>query len=114
VRIAIGTPRPYRALFEALGATTFRRPWQSLLAAITLMLIALGGSLVSSALIELIPPAGVRTFVSFTVSSVESILFEAVTVTFLVAYAVDIMIRNEGLDLAVALEASEPSAGAAR
>lgn len=106
VRIAIGTPRPYTALFQALRATMFRRPWPSLLAAVTLMAVALGGSLISSALLELIPSAAVRTFVTFAVSSVESIVFEALTVAFLVAYAVDLMVRREGLDLAVALDAA--------
>jgi hypothetical protein len=107
VRIAAGVQHPYTALFAALG-TVFRRPWQSLLAAFTLMLVVAGGSFLLSALGELMPTQVLRSIMLFGVASVGTILIEALSVSFLVVYDVDLAVRREGLDFAAALDATLP------
>ena len=108
VRVAIAPKPPYAALFAALRATAFRRPWHSLLAALTLMLIVFGGSLIFSVLAQLMPLGTLRTTLDFAIAPASSILIEALSVTFLVAYDVDLAVRFEGIDLAAALDAAPP------
>lgn len=105
VRIATAAPNRYAALFTALRVTALRRPWRSLLAAVTLLFIGIAGSLIVSGLSELTPSPNLRLLMTLGVGSLGSVMLEAVTVTFLVAYDVDLAIRQEGLDLAVALDA---------
>jgi hypothetical protein len=109
VRVATSAEHRYTALFAALRATVLRRPWHSLLVAGALMLVTIGGSLLFSSLTNLMPSPALRALMTFGVGTVGTILIEALTVTFLVVYDVDLAIRREGLDLAVALDAVPPS-----
>ena len=108
VRIATRAENHFTALFAALRGTAFQRPWRSLLTAGILMLVVIGGSLVFSTLAELMPTQTLRTFFTFGVGYVSSLIIEALTVTFLVVYDVDLAVRREGLDLTVALDATPP------
>jgi hypothetical protein len=103
--LAASTRRPYSAFAAALRATVFARPWRTLLAALILAVVAGGVLLVTSSLVELIPSEDLRSLVWFTVSAIESIVTECVTVAFLVVYAIDIAVRREGYDIAGAIEA---------
>ena len=109
VRLAAHAQNGYTAVAAALRATVFRRPWRSLLAAGTLLLVQVGGALILSGIAELMPSPGLHAFMMFGVGSAGTILIEALTVTFLVVYDVDIAVRYEGLDLAVALEVTPPA-----
>jgi hypothetical protein len=109
VRIAYDARSPYSALFSSIGATVFQRPWRSLLGAVILVLLIGGGSLMFSLLGELSPWPALRIVITFGLGGVGSILIEALSAAFLIAYDVDIAIRRGGLDLAVALDAlTEP------
>jgi hypothetical protein len=105
VRIAYDTRSPYTALFSSLGATVFQRPWRSLLAAVILVLLIGGASLMFSLLGDLSPSPALRIAITFGLGGVGTILIEVLSASFLIAYDVDIAIRREGLDLAVALDA---------
>jgi hypothetical protein len=105
VRIVTDTQHLYTALFAALR-TVLRRPWHSLLAAFTLLLVVAGGTFLFSTLAELMPSQALRTFMLLGVGSVGSILIETLSVTFLVVYNVDLAIRHEGVDLTAALDAA--------
>jgi hypothetical protein len=106
VRITAAAKPSYAALFASIRATVFRRPWHSLLAALVLILVVFGGSLVFSGISQLMPSPALRAFMAFGVGSAAAILLEALSVTFLVVYDVDLAVRREGLDLAAALEAA--------
>ena len=105
VRIAYDARSPYTALFSSLGATVFQRPWRSLLAAVILVLLIGGGSLMFSLLGDLSPSPALRIVITFGLGGVGEILIESLSTAFLIAYDVDIAIRREGLDLAAALDA---------
>ena len=109
VRIAYDTRSPYTALFSALSATVFHRPWRSLLAAVILVLLVGGGSLMFSLLGDLSPSPALRILLTVGLGGVGSILIESLSAAFLIAYDVDVAIRREGLDLAVALDAGAAS-----
>jgi hypothetical protein len=106
VRLAARAQNGYAAVVAALRATVFRRPWHSLLTAGTLLLVQVGGALIFSGLAQLMPSQPLREFMTFGVGSGITVVIEAFTVTFLVVYDVDIAVRHEGLDLAVALDAT--------
>ncbi len=106
VRLAVRAQNGYAAVVAALRATVFWRPWRSLLAAGTLLLVQVGGAFIFSGLAQLMPSPALQAFMTFGVGSVAAILIEALTVTFLVVYDVDIAVRHEGFDLAVALDAA--------
>lgn len=108
IRIATRAQPGYTALFAALGTTVRRRPWRSLLAAVTLLLVQGGGALIFSTLGDLMPSRALHAFVTFGLGSAGTVLIEALSVTFLVAYDIDLAVRSEGLDLSVALDATPP------
>jgi hypothetical protein len=106
VRVALGAS-PSIALFAALGATAIRRPWRSLLAAVIAALIPVAVPVMIEYAAEALPFAPLRVTLELGVVNIASIIGEALSVAFLVAYDVDIAVRHEGYDLALGLE--EPS-----
>ncbi|HEV3089597.1 MAG TPA: hypothetical protein VGX96_20515 [Candidatus Elarobacter sp.] len=105
VQIGSAAKPSYAALFKALAATAFRRPWHSLLAALMLMLVVIGGSLMFSLLAQ-VPSPEFRNVVAIVIAPASTTLIEALSITFLVAYDVDLAVRHQGLDIAAALEAA--------
>jgi hypothetical protein len=98
----------FAALRTALGATVFRNPSRSLIAGLIVSLLSFAAVVILSFASDSLPSAGWRVFASLGIGTVASIASEIVTVTFLVVYDVDVAVRHEGFDLALALAETVP------
>jgi hypothetical protein len=107
IRIATGAWNPLTVLFRSLDATAFRNPWRTLLASLTLIAFTTVVPLMFSALGDALPSAVLRVILSIGAGTIVGVLTEALGVSFLVVYDIDIAVRREGIDLALALDANE-------